>query len=128
MKTFKLFLLVALVFLAGAVAGVVGTRMVVRREMREAILHPERVQIFIERSLARQLRLDDEQRVKLRQILLDAHGQLRDLRQQYHPQLVEIVSNANQQIIAILTPEQQARFEALKLKNHPLLQAVQQSR
>ena len=127
MKTLKLLLLLALVFLAGMAAGVVGTRMVVRHEVREAILHPERVQIFLERSLARQLRLDNEQQVKLRQILLDAHDQLRDLRQQYRPQLVEVVSNANQQITAMLTPEQQARFEALKRKNHLLLGAFRQN-
>ena len=127
MKTLRLLLLVALVFLAGVAAGVVGTRVVVRQQVREAIVHPERVQAFIERGLTRQLRLDNEQQVKLRQILLDAHGQLRDLRQQYRPQLVEIASNANQQIIAMLTPEQQARFEELKRKNRVLLGAFRQN-
>lgn len=128
MKTFKLILLLALVFLAGAVAGVVGTRMAVRHFVQQAILHPERVQNFIERDLDRQLRLDNEQQVKLRQILVDAHGQLADLRQQYRPQVTEIISNANRQITALLTPEQQDRFKELKRKNHPLFQAVQESR
>jgi Spy/CpxP family protein refolding chaperone len=128
MKNLKSILLLALVFFAGVVIGVVATRSVVRHVVREAILHPEKAQAVIERSLTRKLRLDNGQQVKLHQILSDAHGQLKDLRQQYRPQLVEIFSNANGQIIALLTPEQQARFEKLKLENHPLLQALQQSR
>ena len=128
MKTLKLISLLTLVFFAGIVAGVVGTRIAVRHFVQQAILHPDRVQNFIERGLTRQLRLDNGQQVKLHQILLDAHGQLRDVRQQYRPQVIGIISNANQQIILILTPEQQARFEALKRKNHPLFQAVQESR
>ena len=128
MKTLKLIALLALVFTAGAVAGVVGTRIAVRRLMREAILHPERVQAVIERDLDRQLRLDNEQQVQLHQILLDAHGQLRDLRLQYRPQLVGIMSNANHQITVILTLDQRQKFEDLKKKEHPLFQAIQQSR
>jgi Spy/CpxP family protein refolding chaperone len=128
MKNFKSILLLALMFLAGVVIGVVATRSVVRHVMREAILHPEKAQAIMERNFTRRLRLDDGQQVKLHQILSDAHGQLKDLRQQYRPQLVEIFSNANGQIIALLTPEQQRRFERLQLENHPLLQALQQSR
>ena len=51
MKTLKLVLLLALVFLAGAVVGVVGTRAVVRRVVQQAMLHPERVQNLMERRL-----------------------------------------------------------------------------
>jgi len=128
MKIFKTILLLALVFCAGAVVGIVGTRMVVRRAMLGAFLHPERAQAVIERTLTRRLRLDNEQQVKLHQVLTDAHGQLQDLRKQYHPQLVMIFSNANDQINVMLTPEQQARFEKLKSENRPLLQAIQQAR
>ena len=81
----------------------------------------------MERNLTRQLRLDNDQQAKLHEILSDTHGQLKDLRQQYRPQLVEIFSNANEQINLILTPEQQARFEKLKSENRPLLQAMQQN-
>ena len=126
MKTFKLILLLALVFFAGAVAGVVGTRAVVRRVVQQAILHPEQVQAVIERRLTRQLRLDDGQQAKLHDILSDTRGQLKDLRREYGPQFSLIISNANDQITALLTLEQQARYEKLKQGNHPLLQALQQ--
>jgi len=128
MKTFKLILLLALVFFAGVVAGVVGTRAVVRRVVQQAMLHPERVQAVLERRLTRQLRLDNGQQAKLHDILSDTGGQLKDLRREYSPQFVLIFSNANEQVTAILTPEQEARYEKLKQGNHPLLQALQQGR
>jgi len=128
MKFFKSWLLLALVFFAGIVVGVIGTRAVVRHVVRETIAHPEKMQAVMERNLTRRLRLDNGQQLKLHQILSDAHAQLRDLRREYQPQFFEVLSNTGGQITAMLTPEQQARFEKLKLENRPLWQAVQQNR
>ena len=128
MKIFKSILLLALVFFAGIVIGVVGERIVIRRIVQQAVLHPERAQLLIERNIARRLQLDGQQRIKLHQILTDAHGQLLDLRREYQPQVVVVVSNAEQQIDAMLTPEQAERFERLKEQNRPLLRAIQQAR
>jgi len=128
MKLFKSLLLLALVFFAGIVVGVVGTRTVVRHVVRETIMHPEKMQSVMERNLTRKLQLDNGQQVKLHQILSDAHAQLKDLRREYQPQFFEILSNAGGQITAILTPEQQARFEKLKKENHPLWEVMQQNR
>jgi uncharacterized membrane-anchored protein YhcB (DUF1043 family) len=68
MKTLKLILLPSLVFLAGVVIGVVGTRAVVRRVVQQTLLHPEKVQADIERRMTRQLRLDNSQQAKLHEI------------------------------------------------------------
>jgi hypothetical protein len=127
MKVFKSLLLLALVFFAGIVIGVVGTRVVVRHAVQQAVLHPERVQAVIERNLARRLRLDGGQQAKLHEILSEAHGQLKDLRREYQPQVIVVVSHTEQQIDAILTPGQQARFEKLKEENRPLLRAIRQT-
>jgi Spy/CpxP family protein refolding chaperone len=124
MKTFKLLVVVALVFLAGVAAGVVGTRIVVRHIVGEVISHPETIQPHIERNLAFRLRLGGGQRVKLHEIMSDTHEQLKDLRREYRPKMVLVLSNANDQIIALLTPEQQARFDKWKKENHPLLEAI----
>ena len=117
MKTFKLFLLVTLVFLAGVTAGVVGTRIVIRHWVNTAIQRPQNVQLFLERNLRWQLGLDARQRVQVHQILTQARGQLRELRQQYHPQVAAVVTNTEAQISAILTPEQQMRFERMQQEN-----------
>ena len=127
MKNWKSLLLLALVFFAGVVMGVVGTRVVVRRAVQQAITHPERLQAMIERGLTRKLRLDAGQQTRLHGILSDSHAQLDDLRGKFKPQIVAILTNANGQITAILTPEQQTRFEELKRKNHPLMRALQQN-
>jgi Spy/CpxP family protein refolding chaperone len=127
MKFFKSWLLLALVFLAGIVVGVVGARMVVRHLVREAILHPEKVQAVMEHNLTRRLRLDSGQQAKLHAILSDAHATMKDLRREYQPQLFEVVSNADGQIVAILTPEQQAKFEQLKADKLPFLWGLEQN-
>jgi len=124
MKTFKSILLVALVFIAGVVAGVVGTRIVVRHVVGEAISHPETVRPRIERNLALWLRLDADQRAKVHVILSDTHVQLESLRQEYRPKVILVLSNANDRITALLTPEQQVRFEKWKEKNRPLVEAI----
>jgi Spy/CpxP family protein refolding chaperone len=126
MKQFKSWLLLALIFLAGMVVGVVGTRVVVRHFVRDAIMHPEKVQAVMERNLTRRLRLDDGQQSKLHQILSDAHGEMKALQREYQPRIFEVVSNADGQIAAILTPEQQAKFEQLKADKLPFLRALEQ--
>jgi hypothetical protein len=90
----------------------------------EVISHPETVQPRIEHNLAARLRLDGGQREKLHAILAGTHEQLQGLRQEYRPKVIVILSNANDQITALLTPEQLARFEQWKDKNRPLLDAI----
>ena len=128
MKTFKLLLLVGLVFLAGAVAGAVGTRIAIRHWVRSAIQRPQMVQTLIERRLNRQLRLDANQQAQVHQILTGARGQLQGLRQEYRPQVVLIVSNADAEISALLTPAQQQRFEKMKENNREFLQPAEEGR
>ena len=127
MKTFKLLSLVVLVFLAGAAAGVVGTRIVVRHVLGEVLAHPETVQPHIERNLAFRLRLDGDQRVKLHAILSDTHEQLAGLRKEYRPRVILILSNANDRVSAMLTPEQLERFEQWKDRNHPLIESIKRN-
>lgn len=128
MKTIKLILVLALVFFAGAVTGVVATRAVVRHTVREAMAHPERIQSLIERRLAWRLRLDQTQQAKLHDILSDTRVQLISLRRQYRPEAVLIFSNTDSQITALLTPAQQARYEKMKEENRPFLQTLRPGR
>ncbi len=128
MKTFKLLLLIGLVFLAGVVAGVVGTRIAIRHWVRSAIQRPQMVQTLVERRLKWQLRLDANQQAQVHQILTGARGQLKGLRQEYRPQVVLIVSNADVEISALLTPAQQGRFEKMKRESREFLQPVEEGR
>jgi Spy/CpxP family protein refolding chaperone len=124
MKNCKSILLLALVFFAGIAVGVVGTRTATRHFLQRAFAEPERFQLLIERDLTRKLVLDETQRVKLHAVLTDSRGQLRALRQEYQPQMVLVLSNADAEISALLTPEQQVRYEKFKEANRPLLRAL----
>jgi len=125
MKNWKSLLLLVLVFFAGLAVGVVGTRIVVRRVVQGAIAHPERVQTYMERNLTRRLRLDNDQQVKLHDILTDTRGQLTSLRKEFQPQAAEVLTDADKKISALLTPEQQERYDKFKERNWPALRAIQ---
>lgn len=124
MKIWKSILLLLLVFCAGLAAGVVGTRIVVRRVVQQAMVHPERTQFFMEHNLAHRLQLDSDQQVKLHAILTDTRGRLADLRKQFQPQASKIMRDADQKISALLTPEQQARYDKFKERSWPALRRL----
>lgn len=117
MKSLKPWLLLVLVFFVGVFFGVAGTRLAVRRVVREAMLHPARMQMVIERRLNRKLDLDPTQRAKLDGILSEARGRLDAIRHEVRPEVALVFSNANQQISALLTPEQLARYQKIKEEN-----------
>ena len=53
--------------------------------------------------------------------------QLQGLRKEYRPQVILVLSNANDRIAALLTPEQLARFEKWKEQNRPLLEGLKRN-
>ena len=117
MKTLKPWLVIILVFIAGFVGGVVTTRAVVRHWVGQAIANPDRVRGLIQRRLALRLRLDRQQRQEVNEILTDTQAELRHLRMDFAPRYSEIMSNAQSEISAILTPEQRVRFDRLREEN-----------
>jgi len=122
MKTLKLVLLVALIFVAGFAAGVVTTRLVVRHFIQRAIAHPELIRAWLERGLDRRLQLDAEQQRQAHEILLDAHTQIKALREQVQPEYAGIVTNTQGRLSAILTPEQQKLFDDFRAEHREIFQ------
>jgi hypothetical protein len=121
MKNLKPILALLLMFGVGVIVGVVGTRIVVRGFIRHAIEHPELVRERIERDLVRRLKLDSEQRAKVHEALTDTQKQLRDLRLEFQPQFVAIISDSQARIAAVLTPEQREKFEKYREENRRIL-------
>jgi hypothetical protein len=107
---------------------VVGTRIVIRHWVSSALQRPENFQILLERNLRWQLHLDARQRVEVHRILTDARVQLRDLRKEYRPQVVAVLTNTEAQISAVLTPDQEAQFEQMQRENRRLLPAPEPER
>jgi hypothetical protein len=123
MKTLKLILLIALIFVAGFAAGVVTTRLVVRHIIQRALAQPDFAREYLERGLDRRLGLDAEQQRQAHEILLDAHTQIKALRQQFQPEFCGIVTNTQMKISAILTPEQQELFERFRAEHREIFQS-----
>lgn len=122
MKNLKLILLVVLIFGAGVVTGVVGTRIAVRRFVQHAITQPDLVREKIERDLTRRLQLDAAQQVKVREILNASHSRIRELRREFQPQFAGVMREASTEISALLTPEQRERFARFRAEHAELLQ------
>jgi hypothetical protein len=117
MNKFKPALVLLLVFVAGTVFGVVGTRMVVRSVIREVIKHPNLAQERIELNLVKRLKLNPEQKAKVHEVLVDSQKQIRPLR----IESMNILSNAQVKIWDILTEEQRRQFDKMKEENRNLL-------
>lgn len=111
MKYLKPIVLLLLVFIAGISIGVVGTRYVIRRDIRQAIRKPEFVRLRIERELTRELALDAIQRAKLDEILVNLQQEIAKARAERQPRIRPLLSDTQRRLNEILTPEQQLKFE-----------------
>ena len=120
MKKLRPWLVIALVFIAGFAAGIVVTRGVARRVAQQAAANPDRVREFIERRMTARLKLDGAQRTKVHGFLVDSQSQLRELRGEFTPRLMSILTNAEAQVGATLNEEQRARFEKFREENRQL--------
>jgi len=114
MKYLKPILLLLLVFAAGICVGVVSTRVVIRRTIRQAIRQPELVRLRIERDLTRELDLDPTQQTKLDEILVSTQQQIAIARQEHLPRFRAIFADTQKRIADILNPEQRVKFEKIQ--------------
>ena len=121
MKTFKVIGLLALVFIAGFAGGVVATRIVVRQMVTYAVNHPAGAGPKVEVTLDHKLRLTKEQREQVHEILKDSHERLRVVREDYQPKFNAIILEARSNIVAVLKPDQQERFQQFLADNHQFL-------
>lgn len=111
MKYLKPIVVLLLIFIAGIAVGVVGTRYVVKRNIREAVRQPEKVRLRIKRELARELSLDAAQQTKLDGVLINLQQEIAKVRTERQPNFRPILADTQRGITELLTPEQQLKFE-----------------
>ena len=119
----KLIIAFVLLFLTGVITGVTGTRITYRNMLARAL---ERPSIFSERLNASlgKLSLQPEQEQKIAQILTEFREQRQDLREEFRPRFLKILTDTRQGFLAELTDEQQIEFHNAVGDELPLLQQV----
>lgn len=117
MKKWKAIIGVILVFILGAAAGSIVSHVVCQRRIESIVSggpHAVR-QIMLER-LNRELKLDEDQRVRLKAIFNETHEEIKAERSKIQPQIDEILNRAEDRVRAILRPDQRERFEKFVLE------------
>lgn len=97
---------------AGILLGVAVTRVVHSRRG----FSPERRHGRMAEMMGRKLKLSPEQKEKLREILKAKREKMRAMRSEMEPKLDELRQSTRLEIRAILTPEQQEKFDRLEEK------------
>ena len=110
MKYLKPVALLLLVFIAGICVGVVGTRIAIKRYIRQAIRQPELIRLRVERDLNRELNLTPDQQQKLDDILLNLQQDIARARAERQPKARVLFADAQRRFSEILTPDQQQKL------------------
>ena len=114
MKKWKAWLVIAIVFVSGAVIGSAGTEFYFTHTVH-GILHqgPASVKKVIMKKLTAELNLTNDQQEEVQDILEETQFQLERLRVRYDPQMEEIINNSVTTMKTRLTAEQQKKLDAL---------------
>lgn len=112
MKRFKAIAGILVIFLLGAMTGVLGTSLVVKHriEMFHEKGPPAFKRLFMDR-LGDRLELTSDQRVDVERILDSLQVQLRQIRQAFHPKVKAAFDAAFKEIEKKLTPSQKLKME-----------------
>ena len=120
MKKLKPWIVLVLVFAAGVIVGVGGTRFAIRRVIDRVLSNPSLVQARLERDLTRQLRLSAGQQREVHAALERSQGELRQVRDEFRPRIGRILKRSETDIRAVLNEAQQERFDRL-LQRRPIV-------
>jgi hypothetical protein len=101
-------------FLAGALTGIVGTMLYCRYEQEHRWEQgPGARQERVMKKLAHELSLTSSQREALKPIVAHAHLELLTLRVRHQPEVGRILTDGMKDMKTTLSPEQQSKLDAL---------------
>ena len=106
------------VLLCGVLIGAAGATYFLSSRILMGLQHPEMLPERITQRMHRRLQLSDEQAEAVLAIHIEHMERIQDLRREMRPQIEDIFSSLNEEITAVLTPEQATlwnkRFERAK--------------
>lgn len=107
-------IVVVAAFVTGVLTGIVSDHVWLMRHRFDG--PPQMTTKFILTRLDQQLDLTDQQRTQIAAILDRRHARIRVIFEQAHPRVRTEVEETNREIEALLTPDQRAKFEKLKMR------------
>jgi len=119
LKNWKAITGLCLIFVFGMMTGGAVTAAFVQNRTRALVDRgPDAISEMIVRRLNWQLRLDEQQRVQVAQIVQGTRERMKDVRRRVQPQIAQTLNSAEEQIHGVLRPEQQKRFDAILARTH----------
>ena len=100
-----------IIFVLGFVSGILALN-VYRAWARNSMTPGDRFE-----EMSQQLQLNEDQKTKVKQIFNDTREQLRALRQEAAPKVIDIRKQADDRLVQVLTPEQWKKFQVLRDDN-----------
>jgi LPS O-antigen subunit length determinant protein (WzzB/FepE family) len=114
MKTWHVILGIAIVFLAGALAGAGGALLVVKHKIEQTITGgPDQVRVMLVARLTRELNLDPAQQADMARAVKDAQEKMLKLRATVQPEAETIIADSIAQMNPCLSQEQRDKLRQL---------------
>jgi Spy/CpxP family protein refolding chaperone len=112
MNKLKLATGILLIFLTGIAAGHFGTVFYFKNKIFKQ--GPPALHHLIENKISRELKLTQQQKIKINKIIVQAEKNFDSFRKKHRPELKQNLSECFKKINEILTPEQQKRFKQIQ--------------
>ena len=119
----KLTVGIALIFLTGTLVGVMGTRVVFRHMLAEALERPSILSESVESSLD-SLSLNPDEHDTITRLLAESRTERQTLREEFRSRFLNILTETRRKIDNELTPEQRRQFRREVRDELPLLGRV----
>ena len=114
MRTAKAIAAVLLIFLLGAATGGLVAHLVYQKRVEGVVRGgPGAMSEMILKRMDRELGLNAAQREAIRTIVHETHGEMRHVRQQFRPQMRQLLKRSEERIKEHLRPDQREVFERL---------------
>jgi len=110
----KSFLAILLVFLLGATSGALVTHMIDQNRFESFAKggRPPREEVLVKR-LTDKLGLDSQQQEKVKVIVHETQLSMQQIRRQSRPQIESVLTESQQRISVLLTPDQRDKFNKI---------------
>lgn len=106
-------LIAVLIFVSGLIVGAGGATFAIIRHAQQRMRHPEYMPERTVNFLRWKLGLTDEQAAKIEQILREGQAGFQSIRRDFEPRVDAELERARVRISAVLTPEQQKKWEEI---------------